>query len=327
MSDRCSAPRAACRMDGVWVHRLALLTSGMTLVLILIGGMVTHTGSALAVPDWPTTFGYNMFLYPWSKMVGGIFYEHSHRLVGSVVGLLTMTLAILLWIVETRAWLKWLGTVALGAVILQGVLGGLRVVLPSIGGGLAIIHGCLAQAFFALTVSLALFTAREWREPSQMTRPSADAGPLRQVCLLTTAVVSVQIIFGAIVTHAGILFQAHLLLGALVAIHVVALAAWIRRRHPDQPKLVGPASLLCGLLVLQLFLGLGSSVGRFTWLAIPSASLTGLALPIAHRITGALILASCLILTLRARRVLGTPNSAVRQAVVASCRSNLMHRI
>ena len=142
-----------------WPHRLAVILACATFPLLFIGGLVTSLGVGLAVPDWPTTFGYNMFLYPWSKMIGGIFYEHSHRLVASCVGLLTIALALTLWLKEPRPWLRWLGVAALALVIVQGVLGGLRVVL--LQPTLAIIHACFAQAFFALTVSLALFTARE----------------------------------------------------------------------------------------------------------------------------------------------------------------------
>src|SRR5262247_4893012 len=101
----------------VWPHRLAVVLACATFPLLFIGGLVTSKGAGLAVPDWPTTFGYNMFLYPWSKMVGGIFYEHSHRLIGSVVGFLTILLAVTLWYKESRQWLLWLGIVALGAVI------------------------------------------------------------------------------------------------------------------------------------------------------------------------------------------------------------------
>src|SRR5262250_3268809 len=89
-----------------WPHWLAVITAAATLVLIVAGGVVTNTGSALAVPDWPTTFGQNMFLFPWSRMVGGVLYEHSHRLIGSAVGLLTMILAIGLWITEPRRWVR-----------------------------------------------------------------------------------------------------------------------------------------------------------------------------------------------------------------------------
>src|ERR1700692_4574300 len=96
--------RPAVIADSRWQHRLPVVTAGATLLLIFVGGVVTNTGSALAVPDWPTTFGYNMFLFPWSRMIGGIFYEHAHRLIGSGVGLLTIALAITLWLAEPRAW-------------------------------------------------------------------------------------------------------------------------------------------------------------------------------------------------------------------------------
>src|SRR5258705_8661258 len=112
----------------VWPHRIAVILVGATFPLLFIGGLVTGKGAGLAVPDWPTSFGYNMFLYPWSKMVGNIFYEHSHRLVASCVGLLTIALAVALWFGERRTWLRWLGVTALLVVIAQGILGGLRVV-------------------------------------------------------------------------------------------------------------------------------------------------------------------------------------------------------
>src|SRR5918996_3586964 len=164
-----SPSRAACRRgaagtDGLCVaHRLALTTVAATVVLILFGGLVTNTGAALAVPDWPTTFGHMMFVYPWSEMVGGIFYEHSHRLLGAVVGLLTLALAAALWREGGR--LRVLGLVMVAAVITQGVLGGLRVVL--LKETLAIVHGCLAQAFFALAVAVALLTSTSHRLPVQ----------------------------------------------------------------------------------------------------------------------------------------------------------------
>jgi len=286
---------------GAWLHRLALLTASVTLVLIFVGGLVTNTGSALAVPDWPTTFGYSMFLYPWSRMVGGIFYEHSHRLIGSVVGILTVTLAVWMWITEPRRWLRWLGGAAVMAVIVQGVLGGLRVILISDGTTIAIIHGCLAQAFFALTVSVALFTSQGWKqEPEQI--PGAEARRLRRLSLLTTGLIALQIIVGAILTHAGLLLNAHLLFAVLVTIHVSMLAARILRHDRDKGTLVPPVIVLCSLLFFQLFLGLGLYVGRFTSLGLPNAALTGLALPVTHRLTGALMLATCLVLTLRAHR-------------------------
>jgi len=297
-----------------WLHRLALLTASVTLVLIFVGGLVTNTGSALAVPDWPTTFGYSMFLYPWSRMVGGIFYEHSHRLIGSVVGILTVTLAVWMWIKEPRRWLRWLGGAAVIAVIVQGVLGGLRVILISDGTTIAIIHGCLAQAFFALTVSVALFTSQGWKqEPEQI--PGAEARRLRRLSLLTTGLIALQIIAGAILTHAGLLLNAHLLFAVLVTIHVSMLAARILRHDRDKGTLVPPVIVLCSLLFFQLFLGLGLYVGRFTSLGLPNAALTGLALPVTHRLTGALMLATCLVLTLRAHRRVASVTRVVGRVV------------
>src|SRR6476659_10535764 len=113
----------------VWPHRLAIVLACATFPLLFIGGLVTSKGAGLAVPDWPTTFGHNMFFYPWSKMVGNIFYEHSHRLVASFVGLVKIALTVAVGLRESRAWLRWLAAAALALVIVQGVLGGLRVVL------------------------------------------------------------------------------------------------------------------------------------------------------------------------------------------------------
>src|SRR5687768_9043038 len=175
----------------LWPHRLAVVLACATFPLLFIGGLVTSKGAGLAVPDWPTTFGYNMFLYPWSQMIGNVFYEHSHRLVASFVGLLSIALAVIFWLRERRAWLRWLAVVALGLVIIQGVLGGLRVIL--LQPTLAIIHASFAQAFFALTVALALFTSREWRsEPTQA--PIVDGGRLLRFATTTTALIYIQIV-------------------------------------------------------------------------------------------------------------------------------------
>src|SRR5438046_6021112 len=144
-----------------WLNRFAWFTAFATLLLICSGGMVTSKGVGLAVPDWPTTFGYNMFLFPASKWIGGIFFEHTHRLIASTVGFLTIILAAWLWFVDPRRWVRILGVAAVGAVILQGVLGGLRVTM--LKDEIVIFHACLAQAFFGLIVIIALATSRSWR--------------------------------------------------------------------------------------------------------------------------------------------------------------------
>jgi heme a synthase len=265
-------------------HWLALLTGGVTLVLIVAGGLVTNTGSALAVPDWPTTFGHNMFLYPWSQMVGGVFYEHSHRLLGALVGLLTIGLAAALW--RLGGGLRLAGVVAVIVVVAQGLLGGLRVVL--LQDVLAIVHGCLAQAFVALLAGLALATSRRAGQPVAPLEPGA-----RTAVLLAAAVVYVQIVFGALLTHAGWL-ELHLV-GAVAVFAFVPIAAARLRRGGD--ALGAPlARTLLVLLIVQLVLGIAALA---VWLDPQLAPALVLALPAAHRLAGSLVLAVAVMLAIR----------------------------
>lgn len=294
--------------EGLWSHRMAVLLVCATFLLLFIGGLVTSEGAGLAVPDWPTTFGYNMFLYPWSKMVGNIFYEHSHRLVASLVGLLTIMLALTLWFRERRHWLRWLGIAALALVILQGVIGGLRVVLHE--QTLAIVHAAFAQAFFALTVSLAVFTSTEW-DHSLQGAPMVDGARLRRLGMATTAVIYVQSVFGAILRHTGERLDAHLFFAAMVVLHV--LFVWVRlvRSHLNQPKLTRPAGLLAILLILQVASGVVSYFGKFTALLNLGFG-TLVVLTTTHLVIGALMLAASLVLTLRCYRLSSTSNASAR---------------
>jgi cytochrome c oxidase assembly protein subunit 15 len=161
--------------------------------------MVTSKGAGLAVPDWPTTFGYNMFLFPVSKWVGGIFFEHTHRLIASIVGFLTIILAIWIWRVDERRWLRNLGFAALGAVILQGVLGGLRVTL--LKDEIGVFHACLAQAFLGMLVVITLATSRLWRRISSGEPPPRAVRSLARVAICTTFVIYLQLGLGATMRH------------------------------------------------------------------------------------------------------------------------------
>src|SRR2546422_7707118 len=143
------------------LHRFAQLVAACTILLVLAGSLVTSTGSGLSVPDWPTSYGWSMFTFPPSRWVGGILYEHGHRLIASTVGFLTIVLAAWLWVQDPRRWMKRLGLTALGAVIAQGVLGGLTVLffLPA---PVSTAHAGLAEIFFCITVAIALFTSPRW---------------------------------------------------------------------------------------------------------------------------------------------------------------------
>jgi heme a synthase len=200
MTEATSRPTAVIdRRYRRWLHRFAFFTAIATLFLICSGGMVTSKGVGLAVPDWPTTFGYNMFLFPISKWVGGIFFEHVHRLIASIVGFLTIVLAIWLWRGESRRWLQNLGFAALALVILQGVIGGLRVTL--LKDEIGIFHACLAQGFFGLLIVITLATSRLWQRLSAQNFPSGAAQSLARVAIVTTSVIYVQLALGATMRH------------------------------------------------------------------------------------------------------------------------------
>jgi cytochrome c oxidase assembly protein subunit 15 len=140
------------------VHRIALIGSVATFFLIVVGGLVTSKGAGMSVPDWPTTYGYNMFLFPYSKWVGGIFWEHSHRLLASGIGLITLVLAAVTFWKERRGWVKGLAVLAVLAVTSQGVLGGLRVTLYK--DQIGIFHAALAQSFFGLLLVITAVTGK-----------------------------------------------------------------------------------------------------------------------------------------------------------------------
>ncbi|HET7452723.1 MAG TPA: COX15/CtaA family protein, partial [Thermoanaerobaculia bacterium] len=273
-----------------------------TFLLVIAGGLVTSTGSGLSVPDWPTTYGQNMFTFPPSKWVGGIRFEHSHRLIAATVGMLTVAIAVWAWIARAPRPVRILSAAAVGTVVLQGVLGGLtvRYLLPT---PISVAHACLAQSFFALTVVLAMVTSIRWRtsETPLSFSPSARDGLLAG--LLAFAAVFVQLVLGAWMRHsdAGLAIPdfptafgrvvpdrwdpriavhfAHRAWAAVVAIAVFSSAVVVRRgRRGAGPRRV--ALLLSLLLPVQMFLG-----------ALSIWSKKGVVFTVAHQTTGALILA------------------------------------
>ena len=308
-------------MPTTWLHRFAKLLAAATLVLITAGGLVTSTGSGLSVPDWPTTYGWSMFTFPLSRWVGGIVYEHGHRLIASTVGLLTIVLVIWTWMNEKRLWVRALSFIALLAVIAQGILGGITVLLqlpPAVSIG----HAGLAQLFFCAVVSLALFTSPGWVKGYGETQGStvASDGGLRRLAIVTTAVVFLQILIGATMRHTGaglaipdfplafgrIIPPINFLMNPNVGVHflhrVVALVAaglilataWrVRARHRSSPQLVRPALLGSHLVLVQIALG-----------GLVVLSGRNVIINTAHVANGALVLATMVVLTLRACRPL-----------------------
>ena len=290
------------------LHRFASFVAVSTLILLAAGGMVTSTRSGLAVPDWPNTYGHFMFSFPFEKMVGGILYEHGHRMIASVVGMLTVVLAIWTWRVDKRRWVRWLAVGALGAVILQGLLGGLTVLLR-LPAPISVGHAGLAQLFFCITVSLALFTSQGWRSPSSPGRTDAT---LQLIAPLTSVLIYAQMLLGATIRHreAGLaipdfpwayghlvppfwstdiaIHYAHRLGALLVSASVVAVVTHVLWWHRAQSSLRRPALSMVVLVLVQVTLG-------------AFVVITGLQ-PIvntAHLVNGALLLATSVVLSLR----------------------------
>jgi len=301
------------------MHRFAKFVAGFTVLLVLAGSLVTSTDSGLSVPDWPTTYGWNMFTFPPSKWVGGILYEHGHRLIASTVGFLTILLAVWLGVSDPRRWMKRLGIAALGAVIAQGVLGGLTVMffLPP---AVSTAHAGLAEIFFCMTVAIALFTSPRWIEG--YAGGAVDDTGLRRLATATTALIYCQILVGATMRHTGAglaipdfpLMFGHLwpthwdpkiaihfahragALLVLIAVAATSSTVWQRYRASVHDELTRPALLLAALVVVQITLG-----------ALTVLSRRDVWINSVHVVCGALVLTTSLVLTLRTWRVKFAP--------------------
>ena len=291
----------------IWHHRYAKLVAACTVLLIAAGATVTSTDSGLSVPDWPTTYGWNMFAFPLSKMVGGIRYEHTHRLIASTVGFMTIILAAWTWRVETRRWVRWLGAACLGAVVLQGVLGGITVLFflpPAVSIG----HAGLAQIFFCLTLTLALVTSPGWKSAA----PPVDDALLRRIVTMTTALIYTQILIGATMRHnaaglaipdfptafghlippmwnAKIAFNfAHRVGALVVTLAILATSSHVLYHHRGQRELARPAILLLVFVAVQV------TLGAFVIWSGKDPVINTL-----HVVNGAAVLGTALVLSLR----------------------------
>ena len=239
-----------------WLHYFAITTAVFTFLLIGLGGLVTSHEAGMSVPDWPNTYGYNMFLFPISKWVGGVFYEHTHRLLATVVGLLTVILAVWMWRRETRPWLRRLGVLAVVLVIAQGVLGGLRVKWNM--AGLGVFHGTVAQVFLVLTFAFVLWTSRWWWQLTQSAQWIPVSRSLRRHVLYATILIFLQLMLGATMRHQH----------AGLAIHDFPLAygqLWpdtsveaLARYNADRVEVVTEAPVTAFQIELQMFHRLGA---------------------------------------------------------------------
>jgi heme a synthase len=281
-------------------HWIALFAAVFTLPLLFVGGSVTTYRVGLAVPDWPSTFGDNMFLYDFWNAPFGVRIEHIHRLYGAAVGLATLFLAGWFLAFERRTSVKALGVQALLAVVLQGVLGGTRV--TQVSTFLAAVHGCIGQAFFGLMVALCVFTGRDWLSNAE-TAP--DSHHLRRPAVLVLGSVYVQIVFGSWLRHYGssAALIVHAAFAVLVWVGAIYVFARIEKCRTSVSFLVAPARLLAAASSLQILMGIIAMLYLLPFDGIPRpVSFYQSMVRTGHQTNGALLLAAAIVLYLRAIR-------------------------
>ncbi|MFP5265008.1 MAG: COX15/CtaA family protein [Blastocatellia bacterium] len=300
------------------LHWLATLVACMTVVLLVAGALVTSNEAGDSVPDWPLSFG-RWLIHP-DYFTGNVRYEYSHRFVAGVVGVATLLLALWAWLTERRGLPRRLALIAFAGVVMQAVVGGVRVHFPAYKPLIAIPHALIAQSFFGLLVSLAVITGRRWHERREV-KPDGGSPPLRALAAATVAAVLVQLVLGAGFRHQAFGIVPHVAGAAGVTLMIAWTALRVLRRHKSDAYLARPARAAVALVLLQASLGvlayvarmasagrLVNTVGEFfaSMTLWPLASMNDIqprepmiSLTAAHLAVGALTLATVLVLALR----------------------------
>jgi cytochrome c oxidase assembly protein subunit 15 len=279
------------------VHRFAIVVAVCTFCLLIAGALVTSNDAALSVPDWPLSYG---TITP--PMVGGIRYEHTHRVIAAAVGLLTIVLAFLLWRRDQRRWVRYLGLAAIGVVVAQGVLGGLTVLLY-LHYGMPVAHACLAQIFFGIIVSLAVFTSRWWtsEQPQLDDRGSPS---IHTLATLNAVAIFLQVVLGAGFRHQDIPVWPHVA-GAMVVLGMVTWTAVALRRRFEQSREIAKARILLhAIFGTQFLLGFGAWWSRVSTADAPQPMPVMVTLTVVHTVVGALLFAFSVIVVLVCYRLI-----------------------
>jgi len=280
-------------------HVLAVVLAGWTFLLIIAGALVTSNDAGLSVPDWPTSFG---SWYKIPRLVGGVKFEHTHRMIAQVAGLLTIALAVWTWRAEKRRWMRILGFAALGTVIAQGVLGGITVLFylpPAVSSA----HAALAQTFFCIAVAVAVFTGQKWVEEQPRVEFDQRRPSLFVLTLLSILTLYIQLTLGAMFRHHGLSWWPHV----LNAIVVSFMLAWTVVRalsvYSHIPAVSRPAILMLSLMIAQLCLGFTAFLTRVAWgKNSVQPELPMVVSTVAHVAVGALLLATTVILAIQVWR-------------------------
>ena len=280
-------------------HRLAVFLAGWTFLLIIAGALVTSNDAGLSVPDWPTSFG---SWYKIPKLVGGVKFEHTHRMIAQVAGLLTIILAVWTWRTEKRRWLRVLGWTALGTVVAQGILGGLTVLFylpPAVSSA----HAALAQTFFCIAVIMAVFTGRKWVEEQPRIEFDSRRPSLFTLTLLSIFVLYVQLILGAMFRHHGLSWWPHVVHAVIVSFVLAWTAVRALSVYAQIEAVRRPAILLLSLVIAQLCLGFTAFLTRVAWgRDAVQPELPMVVSTVAHVAVGALLLAIAVVLAIQVWR-------------------------
>jgi len=280
-------------------HGFAVFTACATFILIIAGALVTSNDAGLSVPDWPTSYGHVLRLPPW---IGGIRYEHSHRMIAGFTILLTIAISLWTWVADRRPWMKVLAVGALGTIIAQAVLGGMTV-LHFLPPAISTAHAAVGQTFFCIAVAIAVFTGDQWVDDVPQTFTDHQHPSLFTLSILSILILYVQLIFGAMFRHHGMPWWPHVLNALLVALLLTWTGIRALVQFPQADAILRPAVLLLFLLVIQLCLGFAAFLTRVVWGADAPQPETAMVLAtVAHVAVGALLLATAAVLTIQVWR-------------------------
>lgn len=289
-------------------HRFTIVTAVITVALLAWGAFVTSINAGLAVPDWPSSFNSYDPFNPWPEWwtITPVLAEHGHRLLGALTGTFTLVLAIWTWVADARRWMKILAVGVLILVSIQGVLGGMRVVLLSLD--LAVVHACVAQIYFALIVGMVFFTSRPWLSGETGSYQEADVPGLRRYTLMTGGLLYVQIILGALLRHPGtgidsVLAGLHIAGAVVVSSAVILLWTFVRRHFRRAHVAIRSAHTMIALLILQVALGVTAYVVTIDDGGFLEPSNLQVVVNTTHMVTGALLVGACAVLVYEAFRL------------------------
>jgi heme a synthase len=278
------------------VHRFAIFVVCWTILLLIAGALVTSNEAALSVPDWPLSYG---TLTP--PMVGGIRYEHSHRVIAGVLGLLSIVLAVWVWAKDERRWLRWFSVIAVAGIAAQAVLGG-EVVRQLLHYWLPVMHACFAQIVFAALLSIAVFTSRWWISDQPQVEDTGSPS-IHSLAIANAVVIYLQVILGAGFRHREIPVWPHMV-GALIVLGMVIwLAAVLRRRFDKSAAISKTRILLHAILGTQLLLGLGAYWSRVTTADAPQPMPLMVTLTVLHTVVGAILFGVSILIVLLCYRL------------------------